>query len=73
MQTLIRHTKFSQRFLLLISLFFLYINDVKVGERNILASEARHIANYEDGINVGQDLNSPFCAIAYAQEISSES
>ena len=37
----------------------IYINDVKVGERNILASEAKYIANYKDGIDVGQDLNSP--------------
>ena len=37
----------------------IYINDVKVGERNILASEARYIANYKDGIDVGQDMNSP--------------
>jgi arylsulfatase A-like enzyme len=37
----------------------IYINDAKVGERNILASEAKYIANYKDGIDVGQDLNSP--------------
>ncbi len=37
----------------------IYINEVKVGERNILASEARYIAAYFDGIDVGQDLNSP--------------
>jgi arylsulfatase A-like enzyme len=37
----------------------IYINGAKVGERNILASEARYIANYKDGIDVGQDLNSP--------------
>ena len=37
----------------------IYINDVKVGERNIVASEAKYIANYKDGIDVGQDLNSP--------------
>ncbi len=37
----------------------IYIDDVKVGERNIVASEARYIANYKDGIDVGQDLNSP--------------
>lgn len=37
----------------------IYINDVKVGERNIVAGEARYIAAYKDGIDVGQDLNSP--------------
>lgn len=37
----------------------IYINDVKVGERNILASEGRYIAGYKDGIDVGQDLNTP--------------
>ncbi|HEY3402545.1 MAG TPA: sulfatase/phosphatase domain-containing protein, partial [Ohtaekwangia sp.] len=37
----------------------IYVDDVKVGERNILASEARYIAGYKDGIDVGQDLNTP--------------
>ncbi len=37
----------------------IYINGVKVGERNILASEAKYIANYKDGLDVGQDVNSP--------------
>jgi arylsulfatase len=37
----------------------IYINDVKVGERPITAAEAKYIANYKDGIDVGQDLNSP--------------
>ncbi|MDB5258008.1 MAG: sulfatase [Chitinophagaceae bacterium] len=36
----------------------IYINDVKVGERNILASEGKYIANYKDGVDVGQDANS---------------
>jgi len=31
----------------------------KVGERNILASEGRYITGYKDGIDVGQDLNTP--------------
>lgn len=37
----------------------IYINDIKVGERPIKAGEAKYIANYKDGIDVGQDLNSP--------------
>jgi len=37
----------------------IYINGVKAGERNILASEAKYIANYKDGLDVGQDTNSP--------------
>ena len=37
----------------------LYINDVKVAERPIVKEEAQYIANYKDGIDVGQDLNSP--------------
>jgi arylsulfatase A-like enzyme len=36
----------------------IYINDVKVGERNIVYAEARYIASYIDAIDVGQDLNS---------------
>lgn len=40
----------------------IYINDVKVDERNILASEASYIAYYNnDGTDVGQDLLSPVC------------
>ena len=37
----------------------IYVNDVKVGERGIVSSEAQYIAAYYDGIDVGQDLNSP--------------
>ncbi|MDB5273988.1 MAG: sulfatase [Chitinophagaceae bacterium] len=37
----------------------IYINGVKVGERAILASEGKYIANYKDGVDVGQDTNSP--------------
>lgn len=37
----------------------IYINDIKVGERNIRLNEIRYIANYKDGIDVGRDLNSP--------------
>ncbi|WP_243345578.1 arylsulfatase [Parabacteroides sp. FAFU027] len=36
----------------------IYINDQKVGERDIVASEGR-IAVYKDGIDVGSDRNSP--------------
>ena len=36
----------------------IYINGVKVGERNILASEAKYPGAYKDGIDVGADLNS---------------
>lgn len=37
----------------------IYIDDVKVGERRIKIKEARYIGFYKDGIDVGQDLNSP--------------
>ncbi len=37
---------------------FIYINDQKVGERQITASESK-IAIYKDGIDVGADRNSP--------------
>ena len=37
----------------------IYINDVKVGERTIKKSEAKYIAAYKDGVDVGADLNSP--------------
>ncbi|QIL38005.1 arylsulfatase [Pedobacter sp. HDW13] len=36
----------------------IYINDKKVGERNVVAAEGR-IAIYKDGIDVGADRNSP--------------
>jgi arylsulfatase len=36
----------------------IYINDKKVGERNVVASEG-YIAIYKDGIDVGKDRNSP--------------
>lgn len=37
----------------------LFINDIKVGERNLEPSEIRYIANYKDGIDVGCDRNAP--------------
>lgn len=37
----------------------LYIDNVKVAERNIKVKEGRYIGFYKDGIDVGQDLNSP--------------
>jgi arylsulfatase len=36
----------------------IYVNDVKVGERPIVAEEAAYIGGYIDAIDVGQDLNS---------------
>ncbi len=36
----------------------IYINDQKVAERNIVASEG-YIAVYKDGIDIGSDRNSP--------------
>lgn len=37
----------------------IYINGKKVGERGIVKAEARYIAGYKDGIDVGADRNSP--------------
>ncbi|HVD97670.1 MAG TPA: arylsulfatase [Cytophagaceae bacterium] len=37
----------------------IYINDVKAGERPIVYAEAKYIASYKDGVDVGADLNSP--------------
>lgn len=37
----------------------IYINDVKVAERPIVYADARYIASYKDGVDVGADLNSP--------------
>ncbi|MBX2924840.1 MAG: arylsulfatase [Chitinophagaceae bacterium] len=37
----------------------IYIDNVKVGERTIKASEARYVGFYKDAIDVGEDLNSP--------------
>jgi arylsulfatase len=37
----------------------IFVNDVKVAQRDIVYAEARYIASYKDGIDVGQDLNSP--------------
>lgn len=37
----------------------IYVNDVKVAERNISYADARYIASYKDGVDVGADLNSP--------------
>lgn len=37
----------------------IYVNDQKLAERSITYSEARYIASYKDGVDVGQDLNSP--------------
>ena len=37
----------------------LYVGDVKVAERNIVYADAKYIASYKDGVDVGADLNSP--------------
>ena len=37
----------------------IFIDGIKVGERRIKAFEASYIGFYKDGIDVGQDLNSP--------------
>jgi arylsulfatase len=37
----------------------IFVNDVKAGSRQITASEIKYIAPYEDGVEVGEDLNSP--------------
>lgn len=37
----------------------IYVNDVKVGEREITYADAKYIASYKDGVDVGADLNSP--------------
>jgi arylsulfatase A-like enzyme len=37
----------------------IWINDEKVGERDITFKEAKYIAYYKDGVDVGADLNSP--------------
>ncbi len=37
----------------------IYVNDVKVAQRDIVYAEARYIASYQDAIDVGQDLTSP--------------
>jgi arylsulfatase len=36
----------------------IYVNDVKIAERDIVAGEIRYIGGYIDAIDVGQDLNS---------------
>jgi arylsulfatase len=36
----------------------IYVNDVKVAEREIVAGEIKYIGGYIDAIDVGQDLNS---------------
>jgi arylsulfatase A-like enzyme len=37
----------------------IFVNDVKAGSREITAWEIKYIAPYEDGVEVGEDLNSP--------------
>ena len=37
----------------------IYINEIKAGERPITYGEAKYIAVYKDGVDVGADLNSP--------------
>src|SRR5690606_21777506 len=37
----------------------IFINDIKVAERNITYADAHYIASYKDGVDVGADRNSP--------------
>ncbi|HET6226085.1 MAG TPA: arylsulfatase [Bacteroidia bacterium] len=37
----------------------IYVDNIKIDEHPVSIDEAKYIANYRDGIDVGQDLNSP--------------
>lgn len=37
----------------------IYVNNEKISQRDITASDIRYIASYQDAIDVGKDLNSP--------------
>ena len=50
-----------------------YMNDTKVAERAIVYANARYIAPYKDGVDVGADLNSPVSDRYQFHSVSRES